>query len=234
MAADDWRVNTTWRTIHGKLNFRSIGTASETIVLWRRIAGGFTSGQQQALFQDCWPRVRATLEGGNSSQSVNTNMAIELLRLIGSLERISSSDKKSVANVLLVALKKKKLDNLQGALLWTLGRIGTRRPVYATLQQVVTASVVQGWIDKLLVMEDGFHTRNMESLSLCLMQLAVKTQDRYRDLPSATRERVLAKMEQLGAPKPHLELISKGGRLDDSMEESIVGDALPLGFRLRS
>lgn len=234
MAADDWRVNTTWRTIHGKLNFRSIGTASETIVLWRRIAGGFTSGQQQALFQDCWPRVRATLEGGNSSQSVNTNMAIELLRLIGSLERISSSDKKSVANVLLVALKKKKLDNLQGALLWTLGRIGTRRPVYATLQQVVTASVVQGWIDKMLVMEDGFHTRNMESLSLCLMQLAVKTQDRYRDLPRATRERVLAKMEQLGAPKPHLELISKGGRLDDSMEESIVGDALPLGFRLRS
>ena len=234
MTADDWRVNMTWRTIHGKLNHRSVANASEAIVLWRRIAGGFTPGQQQALFQDCWPRVRATLEGGTSNQAVNTNMAIELLRLVGALEWISLSDKKNVANALLAAIKKKKLEHLRGAMLWTLGRMGCRRPVYATLQQVVPASVVQGWIEKLLSLEDAVFVDCLEPMSLCMMQLAVKTHDRYRDHSSSLRDRVVHRLEEAGAPKTHIDLISSGGKLDDSMEESILGDSLPLGFRLRA
>lgn len=234
MAADDWRVNLTWRTIHAKLHSRSASSASETIVLWRRIAGGFTAGQQQALFQDCWPRVRATLEGGSSGQAVNTNMAIELLRLVGSMEWINSNDKKSVCSTLLVGLKKKKLEHLHGAMLWTLGRIGNRKPVYATLQQVMSTSYVQGWIEKLLNLDNEFFVRNRESSSLCLMQMAIKTNDRYRDHSNAIRERILAKLQQIDAPKSHIDLIATGGDLDGSLEESIIGDSLPLGFRIRS
>ena len=76
-------------------------------------------------------------------------------------------------------------------MLWTLGRIGCRRPVYATLQQVVPASVVQGWIEKLLSLEDAAYVDCLEPMSLCFMQLSVKTNDRYRDHSNTLRERVL-------------------------------------------
>jgi hypothetical protein len=161
-------------------------------------------------------------------------MAIELLRLVGALEWISLSDKKNVANALLAAIKKKKLEHLRGAMLWTLGRIGCRRPVYATLQQVVPASVVQGWIEKLLSLEDASFVDCLEPMSLCMMQLAVKTHDRYRDHSSSLRDRVVHRLEKAGAPKTHIDFVSSGGKLDDSMEESILGDSLPLGFRLRA
>ncbi len=232
LAADDWRVNSTWRSVHNKLLHRTITNASETIVLWRRIAGGFTPGQQRALFQDCWARVRPVLAGGTQSQSSNTNVAIELMRLIGSLEWLSSDEKSTVAEQILQSFGRKKLESVHGPLLWTLGRLGSRTPVYATLQQVVSASRVQSWVEKLLKLEGAWIAKNAGMVSLCLMQMTRRTDDRYRDVPSMLRERVAARLTQLSSPALHIDLILRGGGLDQASEDSIVGEALPLGFRL--
>ncbi len=232
LAADDWRVNSTWRSVHNKLLHRTITNASETIVLWRRIAGGFTPGQQRALFQDCWARVRPVLAGGTQSQSSNTNVAIELMRLIGSLEWLSSDEKSTVAEQILQSFGRKKLEAVHGPLLWTLGRLGSRTPVYATLQQVVSASRVQSWVEKLLKLEEAWIAKNAGMVSLCLMQMTRRTDDRYRDVPSSLRERVAARLTQLSSPALHIDLILRGGGLDQASEDSIVGESLPLGFRL--
>lgn len=234
LAADDWRVNSTWRSVHNKLLHRTTTNASETIVLWRRVSGGFTPGQQRALFQDCWARVRPVLTGGSQSQASNTNVAIELMRLIGSLEWLTSEEKSAVAEQILVSFGRKKLEAIHGPLLWTLGRLGSRTPVYATLQQVVGASKVQSWAEKLLGLEDAWCGRNVGMFSLCLMQLTRRTEDRYRDVASSLRQRVAARLNELKAPELHIELILRGGGLDQESSESIVGDALPLGFRLGS
>ena len=233
VAADDWRVNSTWRQVHNKLLHRTSANASETIVLWRRIAGGFTQGQQRALFQDCWPSVRAALTGGAQGQAPSPNVTIELLRLIGSLEWLTMDEKITIAEQALESLGRKKIELLHGPLLWTLGRIGARVPVYATLQQVVGSARVQHWLDKLTTMEPAFAQRNLAMYSLCLMQLSRRTNDRYRDLPGSTRERIAKQLQALGAPAMHIELIVSGGRLDQESTESIVGEALPLGFRLQ-
>ncbi|MCY2983731.1 MAG: Hsp70 family protein [Planctomycetota bacterium] len=232
LAADDWRVNTTWRGVHNKLLHRSAANASETIVLWRRIAGGFTPGQQRALFQDCWPRVRPMLAGGSQSQATNTNVTIELMRLVGSLEWLSSEEKSTVAEQIIQSFDRKKLEPVHGPLLWTLGRLGSRTPVYATLQQVVSASRVQAWVEKLLKLEPEWIAKNSGMFSLCLMQLTRRTDDRYRDVAMALRDRVAAKLTELGAPKLHIDLVLQGGGLDQESEDSIVGESLPLGFRL--
>ncbi len=105
--ADDWRVSETWRSVHNKLVHRTAENLSETLVLWRRISGGFTPGQQKALYQDLWPRVRSTLLGG-SGASLNSNVLNEYLRLIGSLEWIDIADKAFVAQQLLDALVVKR------------------------------------------------------------------------------------------------------------------------------
>ncbi len=232
LAADEWRVNSTWRSVHNKLLHRTTMNASETIVLWRRISGGFTQGQQRALFQDCWVRVRPVLAGGTQSQSSNTNVVIELMRLIGSLEWLTSDEKTVVADQILQSLSKKKLEAVQGPLLWTLGRLGSRVPVYATLQQVVSATRVQTWVEKLLKLDQAWIIRNSTMVSLCLMQMTRRTDDRYRDMQSSVRERVAAQLVQLGAPALHVELILRGGGLDQASADSIVGETLPLGFRI--
>ena len=232
MVADDWRVNTTWRQVHNKLVHRSAANASETIVLWRRIAGGFTSGQQRALFQDCWTKVRGGLAGGSSNQSISTNVSIELLRLIGSLEWLTTDDKIVVAEQSIAALSRKKLDALHGPLLWTIGRLGSRVPVYANLQQVVNSSRIQTWVNKILAMEQSWIAKNLAMFSLCLMQLTRRTSDRYRDVPAELRERVASKLREVGAAQLHIDLVLTEGRLDKTSTESIVGDSLPLGFRL--
>ena len=232
LAADDWRVNTTWRGVHNKLLHRTAANAAETIVLWRRIAGGFTPGQQRALFQDCWARVRPTLAGGTQSQSSNTNVAIELMRLVGSLEWLTAEEKTTVAEQILQSFGRKKLEPIHGPLLWTLGRLGSRTPVYATLQQVVSANRVQGWVERLLKLEDAWISKNSSMFSLCLMQMTRRTDDRYRDVTTTMREHVAAKLTTLGSPALHIDLVLRGGGLDQASEDSIVGEALPLGFRL--
>ena len=232
LAADDWRVGSTWRSVHNKLLHRTTTNASETIVLWRRIAGGFTPGQQRALFQDCWPRVRTALAGGSPSQSSNTNVVIEWIRLVGSLEWLTMDEKTTIAELILQALRKKKLEAVHGPMLWTLGRLGSRTPVYATLQQVVNATRVQSWVERLLQSDEAWIAKNAGMFSLCLMQLTRRTDDRYRDVTSSLRERVAAQLVRFRSPALHIDLILLGGGLDPASEDSIVGEALPLGFRL--
>ncbi len=82
------------RRVQGKLRHRGASSTSEAVILWRRIAGGFTAGQQKALYQDLLPRLRSILANDSkSSLTVPTNEAIELLRLVGSLELLPAADK---------------------------------------------------------------------------------------------------------------------------------------------
>ena len=234
VVADDWRVNRTWRQVHNKLLHRTASNASETIVLWRRIAGGFTPGQQRALFQDCWPRVRASMGVGAPSQNTSVNVTTELLRLIGSLEWLSNEDKILVCEQAIQALAKKKLEPIHGPLLWMIGRLASRTPVYASLQQVVSETRANQWIDKLLKLDPVWMQRNVAMYSLCLMQMSRRTNDRYRDVATAVRDRVASQLQAIDAPPLHIQLVLEGGKLDDSIADTIVGEALPLGFRLLS
>ena len=230
--ADDWRVQSTWRLVHNKLIHRSPANVSEGVILWRRISGGFTTGQQNALFQDTWTRVKPMLGGTNiGREQLNTNIAIELLRLLGSLERLRSKDKASAAELALSGLNKKKLLPLHSALLWMIGRMGNRVPVYATLQQTVPVEKVSSWLVRLLELEPP--TELVPSYSLALMLLSRRTGDRYRDVSGNLREKILDRMDELKSPPLHRSLVADGGSLDEDNTSSIVGDTLPLGFSLR-
>jgi hypothetical protein len=207
--ADDWRVQQTWRAVHNKLMHRSPSSVSESIILWRRIAGGFTTGQQNALYQDAWSRMRPMFHGGGVP--MNANVAIELLRLLGSLERLRSVDKAGLVDSVLTALPKKKMDALRPAILWMVGRLGSRVPVYASLQQTVSVDRACGWIDRLLAIEGLGYGEDKSSFSLALMLLARRTGDRYRDVPESFRARVLDRLEAIQAPRVHIDLVERSG-----------------------
>ncbi|MGE3779336.1 MAG: hypothetical protein AB7F89_19265, partial [Pirellulaceae bacterium] len=65
-----------------------------------------------------------------------------------------------------------------------------------------------------------------------VMQLARRTDDRYRDLSLAVRDRAAAWLERHAAP-PHLvHLVREGGRLDAEEQVQIYGESLPKGLRI--
>lgn len=232
VVADDWRVQTTWRTIHNKLVHRSPNIQSEVIILWRRISGGFTAGQQQALFQDVWSKLRPVLTSGNI-QSLGNNIAIELIRLIGSLERLSVRDKETALQLLVEATHKKKLEPLFPALLWSIGRIGTRVPLYAGFDHLVRAERIENYAKKLAQapMLQTETTRN--HLGFCLVQCTRLTGDRRRDVSSAARKFLVDHLQTWDTTNKYIRPITEQiASLEDL--DSIVGDSLPLGFSMPS
>jgi hypothetical protein len=229
---DDWRVSETWRSVHNKLVHRTAENLSETVVLWRRISGGFTPGQQKALYQDLWPRVRSTLLGG-SGASLNSNVLNEYLRLVGSLEWVDVSDKAFVAQQLLDALGRKKNHAIAGPVLWALARLGSRVPVYANLQMIVPSRQIGLWTDRLIGLEKQLPESIIHDISLCLTLWCRFTGDRYRDVDSNLRSRVADWMIAKKVSEHQREMVLRGGDFSNADAATVLGESLPLGFSLR-
>ena len=67
---------------------------------------------------------------------------------------------------------------------------------------------------------------------LALMELARKTDDRYRDLPEKLRGKVLEWLVSNRAQDHFIQLVRSGGRLDHEVQGLVFGEALPKGLRI--
>ena len=75
--------------------------------------------------------------------------------------------------------------------------------------------------------------RETSDAIFALSQLARYSGDRARDLPDSLREQVLARLEQLGADETILRPVREYHELEAAQESIALGDALPIGLRLR-
>jgi hypothetical protein len=218
---DDWRVQQTWRLLHGKLAFAASQSRTESMILWRRIAGGVTAGQQQQLAAP----LLAALRG--KSGRLEPHEAAEVWRLIASLERLSVPNKIELGEIALRELQRKKNKELRPALLWALGRLGSRQPAYGPLNTAIPVSHVESWVETIIDVDPS-----EPALPLTIVQLGRKTGDRYRDLPDEIRSRWAGYLESKGAPDHFVTLLAEGGRFNRDEEAAVFGDSLPLGIRL--
>ncbi|MHB9078972.1 MAG: Hsp70 family protein [Pirellulaceae bacterium] len=234
LAVDDWRVAETWRTVQGKLVHASPAVRSEAIILWRRVAGGLSRGQQQALADPLLSSIRSlhhrftagTTRGDDAP--LRPNELAEIWRLLGSLELLDVTRKIELGNILVALLPKRKLANLHGPMIWALGRLGQRVPVYGPLNTVVPSDTAERWLDALL----SYAAADPATGSLAVMQIARRTDDRYRDVGDKCRRRVVTWLEDEQAP-PHLtQLVRDGGHLDMEEQRQVFGESLPKGLRL--
>lgn len=221
VAVDDWRVQQTWRLLHGKLAFAASQSRTESMILWRRIAGGLTAGQQQQLAAP----LLAALRG--KSGRLEPHEAAEVWRLIASLERLSVPEKIELGEIALKELPRKKNKELRPALLWALGRLGSRQPAYGPLNTAIPVRHVESWVETLMEIDPS-----EPALPLTIVQLGRKTGDRYRDLPDEIRGRWAGYLESRGAPDHFVTLLAEGGRFNRGEEAAVFGDSLPLGIRL--
>ena len=234
LALDDWRVAETWRGVQGKLVHASPAVRNEAVILWRRVAGGLSRGQQQALADPLLASVRnlhlrytAGTTRGEDAARRPTELA-EIWRLLGSLELLDVARKLELGNIIVSLLPKRKLAGLQGPMIWALGRLGQRVPIYGPLNTVVPPAKAARWLQELL----AGAVEETAIASLAVMQLARRTSDRYRDLGDAQRDEAAHWLTDQQAPDHLLQLVREGGQLDLEEQRQIFGESLPIGLRL--
>ena len=233
LALDDWRVAETWRLLQGKLIHAAAMCQHEWWILWRRIAGGLTAGQQRALADPLLAPIRGlhkrlvTGKGGSGDVSFGASESIEVWRLLGSLELLPPAAKVELGGILLDVLPKRKMEPVRPAVLWTLGRVAARVPVYGPLNVVVPSETASEWIARVL------DESPVDSLaSWTMMQMTRRTGDRYRDVSEKLRSRVVEWLKGRDAPEHFIKLVEDVGELDVAEQSQAFGEALPKGLRI--
>jgi molecular chaperone DnaK (HSP70) len=236
LAVDDWRTAQTWKLLQAKRYFHGSRVRVEWLILWRRIAGGLTAGQQRALAEPLVAPLRAYLMALRGSKpggarkpdfGLSGHETSEAWRLLGSLELLDVTLKEEIAAAALAIAGKEKTPAVQDALIWTVGRLGSRQPMYGPLNTVVPRESAVEWCGKLakLAVSDL-------ATALALMQLARKTGDRHRDVDEHSRQMTLRYLHEINAAEHLIELVAEGGALAGEEQGKMFGESLPQGLRL--
>jgi len=232
LAVDDWRVTETWKRLGGKVAHNTPASRAELSILWRRVAGGLTAGQQQSLTSPLLATVRTSLRASTGLSKGNdfgrnAHESAETLRLLGACELLPVTTKVDLGEMLLDLLARDRFASLRSAALWALARVGARRLVYGPLNVVVSPDVTTRWLNRLMQFD------NSDPLvAFAVMQLARKTGDRYRDIDETTRRGVLTWMDRIAAPQRHRELVREVGTLEAEDQSLLFGESLPKGLRI--
>lgn len=232
MAVDDWRVAQTWRLLQGRRFHHDPVCRAEWWILWRRIAGGLNSGQQRSLAEPFLATLRplaASRARGKQTRKIDfgfgSHETAEVWRLLGSLELLNVATKVELGDLLLDIAPREKVGAIRDACVWALGRLGARIPMYGPLNTVAPVDVVSRWMKALVKLEDA-------NFLFCIVTLARRTGDRYRDLSIELRETVLGWLDRIAAPAHYVELVRDGGQLDEAEQGIMFGESLPRGLRL--
>jgi len=234
MAADDWRVEESWRATNGRLIHTTPACLAELRTLCRRISGGLTAGRQNQIASSVLPAIRQRYRQAQSGRgkaapyASGTHEAAEIWRMLGSQELLDQSVRLELGDMIVDLMNRAAFEPVRSALIWCLGRIGGRVPVYGPLNLVLPPSRTSDWIDTLLRTSD----LQESVVQLALMQLSRKTGDRFRDIDDAQRTRLLSGLATANASQHYLQLISEGGTLRDEEAGLILGETLPAGLRL--
>jgi len=231
-AADDWRVTETWRTINGKLAHGTPAIKKESLILWRRLAGGLSRGQQAALASKILPTARnlaLQLDGKRfKGIALKPEESPETWRLLGSLERLPVSEKVYLGNLLIKLLDKKSFAKFQDSIVWAIGRLGQRKPTYGDLNAIVAQDHIAPWLSRLIQCESESTT----GLHLAVAQTSHLVGDRFRDLDSSRRDEIVRWLEASNASAELKKLVQHGGEFDSTSQQQIFGDSLPVGLKL--
>ena len=212
MAADDWRVAQTWKLFPGGVNFaKNELVRAEWQILWRRLAGGMSTGQQRTLgeslvadWRDYFRKAGSNVRGRSPTFQFGPHESAEVWRLLGSLELLPVTTKLEIGEMLLNRLPREQLPNLRDAELFALGRLGARVPMYGPLNALISAEDAERWTRRLLEIESV-----SDKAIFVVVQLCRRTGDRYRDISGDSQARALA---WLAARKRSRTLATAGSR----------------------
>ena len=108
---------------------------------------------------------------------------------------------------------------------WSLGRLGSRIPLYGPLHCVVDPQTAGRWVQALL--ELSIFTPAVAS---AVLQIARRTDDRSREIDEAIREQAISRLSTLGVPFETVQLLSKFVPPERADAVRSSGESLPPGL----
>jgi hypothetical protein len=239
LAVDDWRVAQMWRLFPAELtHHKNEMVRGEWWVLWRRLAGGLSAGQQTTLCDPllaAWRTFARKLSGGGGAKirwqaktfQFGPHESAETWRTLGSMELLAPETKTELGGLALDLLAREKVAAMRDALIFAIGRIGARVPVYGPLNAVLPAETAEAWTQRLLSLNPPD-----DKATFAVVQLCRRTDDRFRDVSPELREFVLTWLASRAAPEHLLGLVRTGGELAADEQRSVFGETLPRGLRI--
>jgi len=225
-AGDDWRTSQAWRLWQQGPRTAQPQVAAEWWVLWRRIAGGLRSGQQQqiasGLLKVIVPKVGDRLPPGARATGQET---LERWRCLGALERLEVAAKTTVLKALLQTPSR-----LEDHHYWVVARLGARKLFHGPADGVVPASTAAPLLAALI--ERCRRDRLPKAGLFAVASLARRCGIRDLDLAEADRDAARDLLVQGQAPAPWTALVTSLDAASDEVTTELVGDQLPLGLSL--
>jgi hypothetical protein len=235
LAADDWRVGQMWKFLPaGVLHAKNEAVRAEWWILWRRLAGGMSAGQQrtvaEALLADwrTWFRKGGVnVRGRSPGFQFGPHESAEVWRLLGSLELLSPALKLEIGGMILDRLPREATSNGRDALLFALGRIGARVPMYGPLNALVPAEIAEKWTRHII-------DRDIkdDKAIFAVVQMCRRTGDRYRDVADDVRAEAVKWLGDRNAGAHSQQLVREGGQLEAEEQRALFGESLPRGLRI--
>ncbi len=222
-AKDPWRIGEARKIYAAGLAFPgAVQNRVEWLVLWQRVAGGFSTGQQRELAQ----RVAAELGlVGKRAAWLNRQVERESWRLLASLERLDAAERVTIGDEL---VRRVRRDTDNASLLWAIGRLAARAPLYGPLSSIVPPQDAGRWVDALLSIK-----KITPELAAAIVQIAARVGDPLRDLDEEQLGRARTRMREGGidgdALLPLEEVVVATSTFDANR---VFGEPLPDGLRL--
>ncbi len=230
---DEIRVKALWPAFHqGVKHIKDTQSWAEWWILWRRVAAGLSKQHHEEIARRVTPFLLPA-KGTSPSKKASRprpepHEMAEIWRCAASLERLVPELKESLGETLAKDLSRPTLGN---HVLWSLGRLGARVPLYGPANTTVRKEVVESWVHRLLARE--FTTgRETTDAVFALTQLSQVSGDRARDLDADLRDRVSARLAALGASDEQILPVRQFTERAAAELGEALGDSLPVGLRL--
>jgi molecular chaperone DnaK (HSP70) len=226
---DDWRVGQLWSLYaHGVQFTNEAQNWAEWWTMWRRVAGGLDEAAQVRLLNDVAGELMRTGDKSKKAAKAARSLSLgDMLRLVGSLERLPVERKGAIGNALVGRVKRK---GEPAQTWWTVGRLGARVPLYGSIHAVVPAASAGRWAERALEAD----WKRSRDAAFAATMLARLSGDRERDLDPKLQERVANALREAQAPASWVRMVSQVVELDTADEQQVFGESLPPGLRLVS
>ncbi len=208
-----------WRLRDGGLAFPGKRSKVQEHILWRRVSGGLSPERQEALLSDALPAIRAG------------KAAPELVRLVGSLERLPRETKAELIEIFTAqALKRAEAKEHCAPHLAALGLLLNRAPLYAGPETIVEADLVASAFAAFRHFDWAGNELN-ECCNLFLRAARV-VNDRNLDVPRPMRDQIARKLESSGLAPSRTAPIRAFTPVGGADRTTLYGESLPPGLVL--